>query len=280
MISIIIPVMGQLNDTKAAMASIVHSATTDFELVIINNTVDPNEKQEIKVWIDRFLPKGNHFIYHEQDNPGMIMTMQKGYELATRPILAFFHNDVIIYKQGWDQEIIDIFTENPKIGLAGFFGHQGVHMNAGRQDCYTSMLEAEYHGNRLQERFKPVISVDGFSIICKKEMLDKRGGFDTTSYKLHHVYDKDIGMESLARGYDNIVVNIPCHHISGVTANRPDWQNQANEIMNGTSERTGDQMLMDNNLNAFNNKWGRFLPLFVDSNFKLSNEGIRNFYEN
>jgi hypothetical protein len=283
-LSIIIPVMGQLNDTKAAMASVFHSCANleNHEIIIINNTKDPNEKMEIKMWIERFLPVKNKqkFIYHEQDNPGMIMTTQKGYELAHGDVLAFFHNDVIIYENGWDLTVLGKFEQDPSIGLAGFFGHQGVHFRAGRQDCWTSMLEAEYHGNRLNEEFKYVISVDGFSIICKKEMLDKRGGFDTETYQYHHLYDKDIGMESLARGYKNIVMNIPCHHISGVTANRPDWQNQANELMGGSDSMTGDQILMTRNMDAFDAKWGRYLPLFVDNEGNLTNELIRKHYEN
>ena len=207
------------------------------------------------------------------------MTMQKGYELATGDVLAFFHNDVVIYDYGWDQFVLSRYENNPKLGLTGFFGHQGIHLNAGRQDCWTNMLEAEYHGLRLGYReCKPIISVDGFSIICRKEMLDKRGGFDIETYKYHHKYDNDIGLESLARGFDNEVIGIPCHHISGVTANRPDWQNQANELMGKPADVSGDQAIMNMNVNAFNAKWSSLMPLFVDNNFKLSNDAIRTKY--
>lgn len=283
-LSIIIPIMGQLNDTKAAMSSVFHSCANleDHEIVIINNTLDPNERLEIKMWIERFLPVKNKqkFIYYEQENPGMVMTMQKGYELATGDVLAFFHNDVVIYDYGWDRFCLERYESNPRLGLAGFFGHQGIHLNAGRQDCWTNMLEAEYHGNRLGYReVKPIISVDGFSIICRKEMLDKRNGFDVETYKYHHKYDNDIGLESIARGFDNEVWGIPCHHISGVTANRPDWQNQATSLMGNPTNVSGDQAIMDMNIQSFNGKWSPYMPLFVNNNYELSSDAIRTKYQ-
>lgn len=260
--------MGQLNETKYAMASLFKLAEGDFETVIINNTPDPQERAEIKMWIERFLKPVNpqRFIYIEQENPGLVMTMQKGYELATTDILAFFHNDVIVYEKGWDTKVRKAFEEDPTLGLAGWFGHEGVHHNGGRQGCWSAMLEAEYHGNRLEGVDKRYItSVDGFSIICRKEMLDKKGGFDTKTYKYHHLYDKDIGLESLSRGYRNIVMNIECHHISGVTANRTDWQNQANQLMGSNS---GDMDCMRVNMDAFNSKWGHILPIIVNQEGK------------
>jgi hypothetical protein len=175
--------------------------------------------------------------------------------------------------------VLGVFEEHSDIGLAGFFGHQGIHLNGGRQDCYTSMLEAEYHGIRLQETFKYVISVDGFSIICRKEMLDKKGGFDIETYKYHHLYDKDVGMECWARGYKAVVINCPCHHISGVTANRPDWQNQATQLMGNPTNMSGDQMLMDTNMNAFNTKWSAYLPLFTNNEGQLTRPEFFNLYK-
>ena len=270
--SIIIPVLGQIHEVKGIVNLILALATSDYETVIINNTVDPKEREEWNQFIQTYLRPKNLVYIENPDNLGMVQTLQQGYEESTGDILAYLHSDLFIYKEGWDQTVIDVFESNPEIGLAGFFGQKGMYPNAGRYDCMSNMMEAEIHGRRMIVPLEYVVATDGFSMICKREMLDKGNGFDM-DFRFHHVYDKNIGMDSLHRGYKNVCINIPVHHWSGKTANSAQYQDWINKQM-GTN--TGDQDTMAINLDIFDRKWGNCLPIFVDDAGNISREIVKN----
>lgn len=269
--SIIISVLGQVHELKGIVAQILRMGVTDYETVIINNTIDPQGRAEWRHFIHTYL-QPQHLVYIEnEENPGNVKILQQGYEKSSGDVLAFIHSDLFIYEYGWDKKVLDLFEQYPDVGLAGFFGQKGMHLNGGRQDCLSNMLEAEIHGSRMIRPFEYVVATDGFSLICRREMLDKGKGFDQ-DYVYHHVYDKAIGMDSLHRGYKNICVNVPVHHWSGKTANSAEYQNWINEKMKSTS---GDMDCMRINLDKFNQKWGSCLPLIVDQNGNLNRPVIK-----
>ena len=135
----------------------------------------------------------------------------------------------------------------------------------------SNMLEAEIHGRRSATP-EYIVTVDGFSIIVRKAMLDKMGGFDS-DYKFHHLYDKNIGMDALNAGYKCLYVPVPVHHWSGKSANGPEYQNWINEKM---GSETGDMDTMRHNMKIFNQKWLNCLPLEVDSAGNSTRPVIKN----
>jgi len=112
------------------------------------------------------------------------------------------------------------------------------------------------------------------------EMLKKSKGFDQ-GYYYHHLYDRDASLESLRRGYKNIVVNIPCHHLCGVTANRAEYQTWIDK-KTGHQGYTGDKWTHETNSDIFQKKWEKVLPLYVrdDFTFKEGYESIWSYKGN
>jgi hypothetical protein len=173
-------------------------------------------------------------------------------------ILALTHNDVWLYPDlhdhEWDRLIAQEFVARDSLGVVGLFGSKGCGAEGHRLDTFGSLVETAGHGRQMTEWIEPAVCLDGFFLACSMKMLreatyecpqcngwasgiddgpdrvsrwkcDKckgsglqAGGFDQR-YVMHHVYDYDIALTSIALGYRNAVLNIPCHHLSGLTAN-------------------------------------------------------------
>ena len=92
-------------------------------------------------------------------------------------------------------------------------------------------------------------------------MFDQVGGFDE-GHAYHHMYDRSISLESHSAGWENWFLGVYCHHRSGVTANRPDYQTWIARKM-GTEVGKGDVASYQKSEQYFLQKWGARLPLMV-----------------
>jgi glycosyltransferase involved in cell wall biosynthesis len=253
--------MGRPHELKAAVASIELMALQSHELLIIDNSTNPQDKAAWASFIRDFLkPKNLRYIPNE-DNSGMVGTLNQIYKEATGDIVSILHSDLFIYTFGWDKLVLNEFGKDSTLGLVGFFGQQGMTENGGRLNTFSNMVEAEIHGARYTIP-QYCITVDGFSIIYRKEMMDAVGGFDS-DYLHHHFYDKSIGMDCYNAGYKAKMVPVVCHHWSGQTANHGEYQDWISKKMGVDSG--GDKITFDQNMQTFNRKWLHCLPVWVDA---------------
>lgn len=286
--TVCVPFYNQLNDSKGMVSQLVYSMYPKTELMVIDNgSTDPIEEFFLKY----LKPKRLNYIRNEQ-NIGMIRTMQQAYENCTTEILIVAHNDVFMYADGWDEKVLKYFENIPMLGVLGLFGSQGcgqagerlqdvpAHMVGSICAGKSNMLEAEVHGLRLKEDFQAVSILDGFFMAFNMDMLKETGGFDQR-YQFHHYYDRDICLESLKHGYKNVVVNLPSHHLSGLTANRGDYQDwvtkQAAHMRSPGDERSGDKYAHDSNAELFYAKWKDVTPLYVENDFSFRKGGSFDF---
>lgn len=293
-ISLVIPFLNQLHDAKGAMGLLKHNTNPDVEWVVIDNgSTDPIEP----FFRDIIKPKRLNYIRNEE-NVGMIKTMQQGYKESEGDIIAFLHNDVFVYQDGWDINVRNVFIDKT-IGGVGFFGSQGCgHIGeriqdvkqAGQMAGLSNMLEAELHGMRMKGDIcsdfntHPVAIFDGYGMMFRREALDKAGGFDM-DYIYHHLYDRDIALRIMKAGYRNVVIDTPTHHWGGMTANRAGYQTWINEklpehkgyIRPGETDPIGaDMWTHDENTRIFKKKWADYLPLYVEDDFSLRETGSFN----
>lgn len=273
--ALVIPVMNELHNTKGILGLIKSVTSKHTEFIFIDNgSTDPYEE-----FIQKYLRPAKVQYIKNPVNIGLVKTMQQGYEATDADVITFLHNDSFIYEQDWDKKIVKIFETRPDVGVVGMFGAAGIGANGGRiQEVapgrapgYSSMLEAEIHGERIKPDQSVFVStVDGFFMSIRREMLNKCNGFDQ-GYQWHHFYDRDICLESLRHGYKNIVYGMNCHHWSGRTACQAEYQNQINkEYGNGkfdhTKQHVGDKATHDDNMHRFSVKWGPYLPIYINPN--------------
>lgn len=261
--------MNQLNDVKGILYLTKVFTDESVEFMIIDN----GSNNDVEEYINYFLkPKKLNYIKNKK-NIGLVKTYQQAYESCETDILTIMHNDVYLYEYDWNKRIELLFEELPQVGMVGLFGSQGVGERGERiQDVipgypagFSNMIEAELHGMRMKERIKPCVCFDGFFLSMRMDMLRLGNGFDMR-YKYHHFYDRDIALESIKRGYFNVVVDIPSHHVSGVTANRDEFQNWIDKKRQ-TENYTGDKFTHDDNMRIFGEKWKEVLPVYIENDF-------------
>ncbi len=269
LLSVIIAVMNQLEETRDCWDANLANAEGDYELIVIDNSSTDGTPDFIH---NEVAPRVPRFEYiRNEGNQGVWGSLRQGYEAATGELLAFIHNDVALFEKGWNLRFASYFERIPRLGVAGLHGSRWcLAEHPWRADSFSNMLLAEAYGQRLRREFMPVAVLDGFCIVCCREILDQAGGIDAR-YVCHHMYDFELSLLSLSQGYVNIVVDISCRHIGWITSESTHYRKWASEVM-GTP--AGDETAMNLNRARFLEKWGHFLPVFVDEKFGIRGGGI------
>jgi hypothetical protein len=270
-LTLAIPFFNQLNDAKGPMGLLKHVTSADVEWLIIDN----GSHEPIEDFFRYTLrPKRMNFIHNKQ-NLGMIATYQQIFDNTQTDLVAVLHNDVFVYEPNWDHRVVNMFETIDKLGTLGFFGAQGVGPNGERiqhtarpeqMAGISNMLEAETHGIRMTQDYLPAAILDGFAMVFNLQFIKEAGGIDKR-YHYHHFYDRDLPLTALNLGYKNIVLNVPCHHVSGATANRPEYQEWVNQKLK--KDQAGDTWTHDENMHLFKEKWDQVLPLYLNQDFSF-----------
>jgi GT2 family glycosyltransferase len=265
-----VPFFNQLDPAKGPMGLLKHVTSPATEWLIIDNgSTDPVEA----FFRDTLRPKRLQFLRNDE-NVGMIQTYQQIFDAVETDLVAILHNDVFVYESGWDKRVTRLFKTIPNLGSAGFFGTQGVGpigeriqdtQHPGQMSGLSNLLEAERHGIRLEADYRPAAILDGFAMIFSMKMVREAGGIDQ-HYRYHHLYDRDLPLTALSLGYKNIVVNVSCHHWSGLTANQSEYQVWINQKLN--REKADDHTHRVNS-KLFAKKWADVLPLYVENDFSF-----------
>lgn len=252
--------MGQLEDTKGVWGCHIANIADkeNVELLVINN----GSKDDTVSFLERFVFPHfpDHKLVNNAENVGVIASMNQAISESKGDVIAILHNDLYVFQKAWDKWLAEAFIVNPKMGMAGFLGARGAGHTGGRMFTMSNMLEAEVHGDRATGMNRCLI-FDGMSLIGRREMFEQVGGFDA-KYSYHHFYDRDISLASHFGGWENYQMGVLCHHRSGVTANRPDYQSWIDKRM-GTINYTGDKASYLASELYFVEKWGNRLPLVV-----------------
>jgi GT2 family glycosyltransferase len=270
-LTLAIPFFNQLNDVKGIMGLLKFVTSENVEWLIIDNgSTDPVES----FFRDVLRPKRLNYV-RNPENVGMVATYNQIFSLVETDSVAILHNDVFVYEKNWDQRVLKIFDKDSKLGSAGFFGAQGCGpigeriqdpQFPGQMAGVSSMLEAESHGRRLSTATHPAAILDGFAMIFRMELIRGIGGLDRR-YLYHHLYDRDLPLSVLAAGYRNAVISIPCHHQSGVTANRHEYQAWIDRQLNKKSG--GDAWTHEENSRLFAKKWAGVLPVYIEDDYSF-----------
>jgi GT2 family glycosyltransferase len=252
----------QLESTKQVWGSFLNTIEDkeNTELLVIDNGSTDGTSE----WITRFMFPSfpDHRIIRNEENLGVIPALNQVWKEAKGDVVACTHNDLVIYEKGWDKRVLDLFERRERCGLAGFFGAEGCGTDGGRMGCHCNFLEAEIHATRNTGE-KQVTMFDGISLIWRKQMMDEINGLDT-SLQFHHFYDKNLSLQSHFAGWENWYLGVACHHLNGLTANRPDYQTWAEKKM-GTTNFTGDLVIYKANEKRFLNNWRGKLPVIIRS---------------
>lgn len=167
-------------------------------------------------------------------NLGVVGSLQRGYELTTAPIIAYFHNDVEVHEP-WVGRVLAEF-DDPSVGVVGFLGalrhgHPDLYkrpynlVQLARFGVLSNMDDAEVHGARFTGS-TDVATLDGFCLVVRRLVLDRAGGWPV-DWPSHHTYDYWITAMAHRLGFRVRLVGVRCLHRGGITATSAAYQDWA-----------------------------------------------------
>lgn len=227
-----VPILNQQVITQQFVEQLRSTQEGSVPLVIVDNGSDIF----VREWLVG-LEEGDMVIRNDE-NAGVVKALNQIYQYCKNwaDYIFYTHNDVMVYEQGWNKKIERILSEVPNVGVAGFYGAKGIGVPGIYRSPYVmqQLIRIEnvsnchrmdaVHGYRpiRAGEWEDVAVQDGFSLIVSVELLNKTNGFDR-AYPPHHMYDNDICMESLDKGYRNIVISMDAQHLGGRTDVGEDW---------------------------------------------------------
>lgn len=231
-LSVVVPVMNQTRMAKAVYAQLRRATDMvydDVEFVIIDNgSSEPLSLVDFP---------GAKIIRNEQST-GVYPTFKQGFENTSGDIVAFFHSDLIVWEERWNERVVRSFDLYPKLGLLGFIGSNEIDNAGGRGLGTTSNFQgkmiseevkdkdmdglikawrgsaAAVHGKVSDEHSNAAV-VDGCAMIIRRGSF-----FNRVEFPPHHFYDRLISTQMLEQGFEVGVLGIACDHISGQTVNQ------------------------------------------------------------
>ena len=216
-VSVIIPVYGQIDYTLRCLASIAENQPqVAFEVIVVDDC-SPDNSIEVLANI-----KGIRLICKEQ-NQGFIRSCNAAANVAEGEYLYFLNNDTQVMA-GWLDELLRTFSEFPGTGLAGskLVYPDGRLQEAG---CIIWQDGSAWNFGRLQDPLVPVYNyareVDycsGASIMVPKALFDELGGFDD-HYLPAYCEDSDLALKIRENGYRVIYQPLSTvFHFEGITS--------------------------------------------------------------
>lgn len=218
-VSVIIPVYGQVEFTLRCLASISrHMPQTPFEIIIVDDA-SPDRSAEILEAVN------NIRLVRQPTNEGFIRACNAGAREARGQYLCFLNNDTQVAK-GWLDELVRTFDEFPGTGLAGskLLYPDGTLQEAG---CIVWQDASAWNFGRGEDPSLPVYNyareVDycsGASIMTPKTLFESLGGFDE-HYLPAYAEDADLALKIRDKGFRVVYQPLSVvHHFEGATAGR------------------------------------------------------------
>lgn len=198
-VSIIIPVYNQFAYTYNCIKAIAeHSGDISYEVIVADDCSTDKVKK-----LSEFI-KGIR-IYRNEKNLRFLLNCNNAAEYARGEYLVFLNNDTQV-QPNWLQPLVDLLDQNKDIGLTG---SKLIYPDGRLQEAGGIVWKdgsAWNYGNRDNadkpeyNYVKDVDYISGASIMIRKDLWDKIGGFDER-YSPAYCEDTDLAFSVRKAGY-------------------------------------------------------------------------------
>jgi GT2 family glycosyltransferase len=218
--SIIIPVFNKVEFTFQCLRSLFREIDlTRNEIIIIDNA-SCDETPKILALL------GNRIrVICNDENAGFVDACNQGARAARGEFLVFLNNDTIV-QPDWLSSLVETIESDEQIGAVGstLIYPNGLLQEAGAIVWRDGTSHAYGWGeNPAEARFNFAREVDycsGASLLIRKEMFDKLGGFDKRFAPAYYE-DTDLCMSVRAAGFKVIFQPVSrLIHVEGATAGK------------------------------------------------------------
>ncbi len=244
-VSIVISVYNKFEYTLQCLESILNNIkSVSYEVIVIDDC-----SHDETIFIKNYA--NNIKIIRNQKNLGFLLSCNNAAKYAKGKYLVLLNNDTIV-QPGWLESLLELIKSDELIGMVGskliypsgqlqeaggIVWKDASAMNFGKWDSPDS---SQYN------YVKEVDYISGASIMAKKDIWDKIGGFDERFIPAYYE-DTDLAFEVRKLGYK--VMYQPksvVTHFEGVT--------------HGKNENLGVKSYMKHNKEKFFEKWKDILP--------------------
>jgi GT2 family glycosyltransferase len=181
-LSIIVPVHDAPEVTRRCLVSLQKYAPK-AEIILVN---DASTLEETNKLLEEFSSRNRWKLIRQVKPLGHSAACAAGAGLATRPYLCLLNSDTVVTPWCW-RPIVQVFENNPKIGVAGPSTSLGGELQtqplafAARHYLNDSQI-CEY-ARRLSAECSDIIftelpCVHGFAFFIKRSLWEQLGGFD------------------------------------------------------------------------------------------------------
>lgn len=203
------------------------------EVILLNNgSFEGPQEDPVKKWGDNFAfvqfgeNLGANGVFHHM-LPVLDKMNEDWPEKYNFDIVAYFHNDMMIREEQWDERVAFAFDLDPKLALTGFLGSNAIDGLGGRGLGTSSSFmgyeyisghatKAEIHGRRIIGTEAAAV-LDHCSMIFRIDMLKQLPPSAANGYAPHHFYDRILSCEVLNRGWHIAMIGVECDHFGGGT---------------------------------------------------------------
>lgn len=200
---------------------------------IVICSVNPSELLDAKENISKTIGVEHEIIAVEnmQTGRGICSVYNEAAERARYDIICFMHEDILMLTPNWGRKVMEIFSDNPALGLLGIAGggykslapsswyNYHLQQNGG---FYCSLIQGFKHTgkedlltyrNPKNERLSKVACVDG-CWFCTTRKVFREFGFDEKLLPGFHGYDLDFSI-SVGQKYEvGVTFEILMKHLS------------------------------------------------------------------
>jgi hypothetical protein len=199
-------------------------------------------------------------------------------------VIACLHDDLVIFEQHWNEQVLDFFQEHPAAGLVGFGGWKALGQSDLYQRAYTpeqlepldfvsALTDAERLGARILAPER-VVAVAGFALLGRRAFWS---GFTAAEWRTrqtrrkvfprpwavlddlhfhHHFADAALGCLARRAGWEVWVLPVRGRHLGGQTTGHVSYQQWA-----ATQSDGGDRGLREAAYRLGYDKFKDVLPL-------------------
>lgn len=247
---------------------------SNFETILVDNNSDDDSIQYVK---ENF---SDSIIIKLEKNYGFAYPNNVGAKNAKGKYLLFLNNDTEV-KPDFLSELVNTMEEDQKIGIC-----QSMLLNPnGDVDSSGDFIDdigISYSSKEKVENVREILSAKGASMMIRKSVFEKLGGFDEKFYISFE--DVDLGWRSWILGYKVVIVpESIVYHIGGQTIKNMNSVISFHGLKNHLSMKITnfEPKFMIKSLFKFLIMYGlRELKIFFDYKFRGSTKITNTEYEN
>lgn len=165
---------------QEAIQSVINQTYQNWEMIIVDDGSKDNSVEVIKQYCEKD-ERIKLFTHENNENKGLIKTLQLGIEKANGEYVVFLESDDSITENYIDEKL-EIFSKYPNVGLVynniNFFGNEKYFCNKALRKI-NNYWEKHYYPHKIYEQFYLGQYILTFSCVMLKKDLLKNLNFDS-----------------------------------------------------------------------------------------------------